>query len=64
MNPLNFKKVYIWHLSGARWEAAYDKCSILVDSIKNAHEKFLKKRYNIQSKRKNRPGFIRNLFTN
>lgn len=41
---LNFKKMFIWHLSNSHWEAAMDKVYAISKSFGNIHQRFLDKR--------------------
>lgn len=52
---LNFKKVYLWHLSCHHWERAMTKYENVSESFKNVHQRFLNKLQNKNKKRGFRP---------
>lgn len=41
---LNFKKIFVWHMSNSRWEKAMDKVYDISKSFMAAHQRILDKR--------------------
>jgi len=38
---LNFKKVYLWNLSGSKWDKVMERYELVSKSLKNVHQRFL-----------------------
>ena len=38
---MNFKTVYLWHLSNSRWEKAVEKYELISKSLQAVHQRFL-----------------------
>lgn len=55
MPPINFKKVYLWHLSGHHWDKLMEKYGTISKSLGAVHQRFLDKRNQRKSRRSRRP---------
>ena len=41
--PLEFKRVYLWHMDRNKWEKAMDAYEMVSMSFRNVHQRFLDK---------------------
>ena len=41
MPPMSFKKVYLWHLSGDKWDKVMERYELVSKSLRAIHQRFL-----------------------
>jgi len=52
---MEFKKVYIWHLSGHHWDKLMESYGTISKSLGAVHQRFIDKRNQRKGKRTGRP---------
>jgi hypothetical protein len=53
---IGFRKIFIWHMNGSKWEDVLEKCSAITSSFKNVHQRFMDRREDKHRHKKGRKG--------